>query len=98
MPVEVVCQFCGGTFTMQAHKSELKRMTGGGVCARPDCRAKSSARVDAQLARFAPDWKTAVLSGPPPCAHVSPEVAAAFALDRLAAVAPHLVKIDLPNS
>jgi hypothetical protein len=33
-----------------------------------------------------------------PCAHVSPEFAAAFGLDRLAQVAPHLVKIDLPNS
>jgi hypothetical protein len=30
-------------------------------------------------------------------AHVSPEVAAAFGLDKLAQVAPHLVKIDLPN-
>ena len=35
---------------------------------------------------------------PPPCAHCSPEVAAAFGLDKLAQVAPHLVKIDLPNS
>jgi hypothetical protein len=30
-------------------------------------------------------------------AHVSPEFAAAFGLDKLAKVAPHLVKIDLPN-
>ena len=84
MPVEVICQFCGGTFTMSCHKSELKRMTGGGVCSRPDCRAKCSAKVDAELARFSP-----------PCAHVSPEVASAFGLDKLAQVAPHLAGMEV---
>ena len=33
-----------------------------------------------------------------PVAHCSPEIAAAFGLDKLARVAPHLVKIDLPNA
>ena len=48
---------------MQAHKSELKRMTGGGVCSRPDCRAKSGAKIDAELARFHSDWEHAVPAG-----------------------------------
>ena len=40
-------------------------------------------------------YRLVMAEQPPPCVHCSPEVAAAFGLDKLAAVAPHLVVIDV---
>ena len=66
--------------------------------------ADAEAARQRRAAEFAQDFERppgvdpASYDNAPPCAHCSPEVAAAFGLDKLAKVAPHLVKIDLPNS
>jgi hypothetical protein len=67
------------------------------MCVKADFLTQAHARASLRVAGFE-EVRSNQFKLTPLCAHVSPEAAAAFGLDRLAQVAPHLVKIDLPNA